>query len=86
MALTVQTPTAAEADRRAAELLEQLADKTVQDSFLSDLQHRVASFERQYELRSEDVSQAINSGQLAESHEVCQWLLDYKMLLRLGAR
>jgi len=86
MALTIQSPTAAEAEQRAAKLLEQLDDNEFQDAFFADLVQRVASLEQRYELRSEDVGQAINSGLIVESHEVCQWLLDYKMLLRLGAR
>jgi hypothetical protein len=86
MALIIQSPTTTEAERRAAKLLEQLDDDEFQDAFFADLEQRVASFEQQYGLRSEDVGQAINAGVLVESHDVCQWLLDYKLLLRLGAR
>jgi hypothetical protein len=86
MALTIQPPTAAEAEQRAAKALEQLNDDAFQAAFLADRLHRVESCEKKYGLRSEDVGEAINAGHLVETHEVCQWLLDYKMLLRLGAR
>lgn len=86
MALTVQSPTATEAERRTAELLAQLDDDSFQDALLADLLQRVEAFEQQYGMPSDSVNQAIDMGLLVESHEVCQWLLDYKMLLRLGVR
>lgn len=86
MAITIQPSTAAEAAQRAAKILEQLNDEAFQAAFLADLVQRVEACEQEYRLRSEDVGPAINAGQLVETHEVCQWLLDYKLLVRLGAR
>ena len=86
MAPIVHSPTSTKAERLTAKLLEQLHDDEFQDAFFADLEQRVASFEQQYGLRSEDVGRAINARQLVETHEVCQRLLDYKLLLRLGAR
>ncbi|MDQ2655426.1 MAG: hypothetical protein M3Z20_20545 [Chloroflexota bacterium] len=86
MARTIQPPTAAEAEQRAAKALEQLNDDAFQAAFLANLVQRVESCEQEYGLRSEDVGKAIDAGELVETHEVCQWLLDYKSLVRLGAR
>jgi hypothetical protein len=86
LAFTIQSPTGAEAEQRAAKALEQLNDDAFQAAYLASLVQRVESCEQTYGLRSEDVGEAINAGHLVETHEVCQWLLNYKMLLRLGAR
>lgn len=86
MALTIQPPTAAEAEQRAAKALEQVNDDEFQAAFLAERVQRVESCEQKYGMRTEDVGEAINAGRLVETHEVCQWLLDYKLLVRLGAR
>lgn len=86
MAIAIQPPTATEAEQRAIKALEQLNDDAFQAAFLANLVQRVESCEQEHGLRSEDVGKAIDAGELVEAHEVCQWLLDYKPLVRLGAR
>lgn len=86
MALAVLPPPNTEAELRALQLLRQLEDHQLQENALVELNHRVEQFEQQFGFPSEEAARAISTGHLTESHEVCQWMLDYKLLLRLGAR
>ena len=47
-----------------------------------DYQHRVAQYERRYELKSEELNGALKQGRLRETAEVAAWLL---LLLALAA-
>lgn len=86
MAMTAYPPGVNEADRRVSELLAQFDDDALQDAMLRELESRVDACERRYGMPSNAVAAAINAGRLDEQDEVCQWLLDFKMLQRLGAR
>lgn len=54
------------------------------DERRSGLQARVTDRERQYAIKSEHVHDAIRSGRLKESQEVCDWIMDYELLQRSG--
>ena len=91
MSLVVLPPNAAEAELRAAaemraRLLMQPPEAHEQEAAIAHLQQRVTMFETRFNRPSSDVDRAIDAGELAEDHEVCQWLFAYKLLLRLGDR
>lgn len=86
MTSTVFLAGTGESDHRASELLARFDDEALQDALLRDLVTRVNACELRYGMPSEAAAAAINAGLLDEEDEVCQWLLDFKMLQRLGAR
>jgi hypothetical protein len=82
MALAV--PTAGNASERVAAILIQLLDEAAQARTIDHIRARVTEFERQYNVASQDLHAAIDAGKLEESHDVCEWLIDYELLLRAG--
>lgn len=46
------------------------------------LESRIAEFERRYGVPSSRIHQAIDSGELYESLEVCDWIMDVELLQR----
>lgn len=48
------------------------------------LQRVVRTYETRYELRSESVSEALRTGRLPETFEICDWLVAYEALKRIG--
>lgn len=41
---------------------------------LRDVDERIRTYERQYEVRSETMRQRVASGEMPETWDVCQWL------------
>ena len=62
---------------RELALLRQIADRR------EALRRRVAAYEARYQIRSDDVHAAIDSGRLIETEEVCDWIMDYELLRRV---
>jgi hypothetical protein len=62
----------------------QLQDRAQQAQNLELIRERVRQHEQRYNILSQDVHRAIDEGVLRETHEVCQWILDYNILVRLG--
>lgn len=50
---------------------------------VGDLESRVAAFERRFELSSSKIHEAIDSGTLRESPDVCTWIMDHDLLERV---
>lgn len=71
---------------RVAQVKQQLADEQLQARYLEEIVLRVEAYEQQFGMRSEDVGPAIDAGELVEDLDVCNWLLAYKRLKRIGAR
>lgn len=46
------------------------------------LEASVEAMEARYGIASADIHAAIESGQLTETQEVCNWLMDYELLSR----
>ena len=69
---------------RIARIENQLQDHARQAQNLQLIRERVRRYERQYNIASENVHRAIDEGVLTETHEVCQWIFDYNILVRLG--
>lgn len=75
----------AEARRMAEAILQPPADpELAYEGKLTALRERIAMYEQRFGVRSEDVDAAIDAGHLVEDLDVCNWLLDYKRLKRLG--
>lgn len=51
-----------------------------------DLASRVAAYEVRHGMPSSEVGPAIDRGELEETLDVCQWLLDYDLLRRAESR
>jgi hypothetical protein len=72
------------ADQWASEIARQLHDEAAQERALAEIRLRVREYENRYGLRSDELHQAIESGRLEESHDVCRWMMDYHVLIRAG--
>ncbi len=70
--------------RLTAEILRQLHDEEAQAQTLDLIRARVEQYEADYQLDSAEIHEAIRTGRLVETHQVCQWLMDYHVLLRAG--
>jgi hypothetical protein len=46
----------------------------------------VQHFEAKYGIASRDVHDAIDNGQLSETHEVVRWIMDYELLREIEGR
>ena len=46
------------------------------------LRQRIRVYEERYQIRSDEVHAAIDSGRLVETDEVCDWIMDYEFLQR----
>lgn len=69
---------------RARALIEQQSTLTNARIHRQELQDRIREFEVRYRLRSEDVPAAIGRGELDETLEVCDWMIDFDLLQRLN--
>lgn len=47
---------------------------------MHDLEQRVAAFEQRFDMPSSKIHEAIESGALRESADVCTWIMDYELL------
>ena len=50
---------------------------------LSQLHKNLREYEARYELPSKMLEAELAAGKIKETHEVCNWLMDYHTLLRL---
>ncbi|HEX5498847.1 MAG TPA: hypothetical protein VFX03_06465 [Thermomicrobiales bacterium] len=66
----------AEALRRDIALLRRV------DRRQETLRQRIRAYEERYQIRSDEVHAAIDSGRLVETEEVCDWIMDYELLQR----
>jgi len=60
--------------------LEQSQSPQARRKHLASLGQRVAEYERQYELRSVCLREALDAGNLAETADIVKWLHDYDTL------
>lgn len=51
--------------------------------YREELATRIADYERRYGVPSDAVHAAIDRGELVETHEVCEWLMDVDLLQRM---
>lgn len=72
-----------QADERARLLIEQQTALTNARLHRRELEDRIHELEVRYRLRSEDVPVAIGRGELEETLEVCDWMIDFDLLQRL---
>jgi len=42
--------------------------------------HKIATFERMYSMSSAEMKQAVASGELSETHDICMWLMYLELL------
>lgn len=47
------------------------------------LSTRIKDFEQKYDMTIEQVKQKLDSGEIAETLEICQWLMDENLLERI---
>ena len=65
-----------------------LADRNVIANFVSileGLEARAREREVRYGIESAEVSAAIEDGRISETADVCEWLVDYELLVRATA-
>jgi len=60
--------------------IEQSESPQARQRYLASLRRRVAEYERQYELRSACLKEALDAGRLAENAAIVKWLHDYETL------
>lgn len=72
-----------QATERARLLIEQQATLTNARIHRQELEDRIHELEVRYRFRSEDVPAAIGRGELEETLEVCDWMIDFDLLQRL---
>ena len=63
-------------------LLRERDDPRLMEQRRAELEARVAAFEARFGLPSDRIHEAIESGQLEETVEVCDWIFDYETLVR----
>jgi hypothetical protein len=63
-------------------LLAQLNDAEDQERLLEETRMIVKGYELKFGIQSEHIHDAIDSGQLVESNEVCHWLIQFDILSR----
>lgn len=73
-------------EARVARLMKLRDDPVYQAQRLAELKQRVEAYELQFGMASEDVHAAIDAGTLVEDLDVCNWLMDFHQLQRLGVR
>lgn len=54
-------------------------------TYVRALRARIRTFERRYELSSEEMRWAVRKGLRKETHEIAKWLQDYQILDTLTA-
>lgn len=81
MALATTLPLGTE--QTIVKLLAQLNSPEEQSRLLAQTRMMVKSYEEKFGLRSEQIHDAIDSGELAETVEVCHWIFQYDILRRV---
>ena len=56
------------------------------DQALGELRRRIQQYEEHYNLSSEDLHQAVTTKQLSETLDVCDWLIEYSVLVRAESK
>lgn len=51
-----------------------------------ELRNRIEGYEKKFGMKSHEVHRAIDQGRLEEDQEVCHWLIDYDLWLRVRSR
>jgi len=74
-----------ETEERMRELLAKRNDAEGQARFLEELRRTVTAYEIHYDMPSERIHEAIESGELVEDREVGHWIFQYKLLRRVEA-
>ena len=80
--MVLTNPTTPTAQERADQLLAECETIRRYVELMNTLQARVLAYEEQFGIPSSDVDEAIESGQLQETLEVTNWLLDIYLLSR----
>lgn len=68
--------------RLAAQLLGQLQVIDEYMEYLRQVTDRVQAMEHQYGIASADIHTAIEAGEIRETLDVCNWIMDYEILKR----
>lgn len=69
--------------RLAAQLLGQLQVVDEYTEYLRLVVDRVQAMEHQHGIASADIHAAIEAGEIRETLDVCNWIMDYEILKRL---
>lgn len=77
VANNVQTKTI---DERVEEILRQRDDPELMARNRAKIDARIKKYEAQYGMKSDEVHDAIERGDLTETLEVCDWIMDYDFL------
>lgn len=67
-----------------AKIEAQLLDHEEQLRNVERLRERVRKYEQQFGIASADIHRAIDEGRLRETQDVCDWIIDYDSLVRIG--
>jgi hypothetical protein len=78
--------TAPDIKAKIEELLAQRDDQDAQERLLWETRLRVQGYEDKFGIPSERIHQAIDEGTLAETLEVCHWIMEYDLLCRARSR
>ena len=68
------------------DLLEQRNDIQRQETMLAEIRESVKQYEQRYGLSSDCIHDAIDSGELVEDLDVCDWIFQYNLLQRVEAK
>lgn len=68
------------------QLLDERANEARASARRAELKDRVRALEAKYGIASSNIHDAIEHGQLKETHEVTRWIMDYDVLRRIGER
>lgn len=50
---------------------------------IAEWKNKIASYEEQYEMTSDEMRKKLKSGEISETFEICKWLMDLHVLDRL---
>ena len=74
------------AEQLLENLLEQRHDIQRQEAMLAEIRESVNLYEQRYGLSSDCIHDAIDSGELVEDLDVCDWIFQYNLLRRVEAK
>lgn len=73
-------------DQSPNDLLAQRPHESDNARVVSELRRSVKRYEDRYNLPSDLLQAALTAGEISETLDVCDWLIQYSMLLRAEAR
>ncbi len=79
-------PRKADADQIVADLLAQRPKVADNAEALKELRELLKQYEDRYNLPSNQLHAALETGELAETLDVCDWLIHYSIFLRVQSR